>query len=72
MPDSERLDYKNRIADLEAELRKVTEERDYLKRKLFGTSSEKIRMDDFPGQISLFDEAEVYAALQHRNLPWRM
>lgn len=62
MPDSERLDYKNRIADLEAELRKVTEERDYLKRKLFGTSSEKIRMDDFPGQISLFDEAEVYAA----------
>ena len=34
---------------------------DYLKRKLYGKSSEKKKSDDDPNQLSLFDEAEAEA-----------
>ena len=37
--------------------RVLQEQIDYLTKKLFGTSSER-RKDEFPGQLSLFDEAE--------------
>ena len=44
------------ITDQEQELRLLREEKETLIKKIFGTSSE--RMKDTPGQISLFDEAE--------------
>lgn len=51
---------KNRINELELENRRLHETVAYLTRKLYGRSSEKTSVLSM-GQVSLFDEAEVYA-----------
>ena len=50
----------NRISELELENKRLHETVEYLKRKLFGRSTEKT--SSLPvGQMSLFDEAEIQA-----------
>lgn len=46
-----------RIGELSQTVANLNETVEYLKRKLFGSSSEK-KPDDYPGQLSLFNEAE--------------
>ena len=50
----------NRITELELENKRLHETVAYLTRKLYGRSSEKTSALSM-GQVSLFDEAEVYA-----------
>ena len=45
------------VEEKTAREKSLQEEVDYLKKKLFGASSEK-RTPDIPGQLNLFDEAE--------------
>ena len=52
---------KNRITELEKENRQLHETLAYLTHKLFGSSSEKTSALGIEGQMSLFDEAEVFA-----------
>ena len=53
------LSLKDTIASNREQMRIMTEQIEYLTRKLFGTSSEKTKNLD--GQYSLFDEAEQEA-----------
>lgn len=47
----------NQVAELTVQIKLLNEQLEYMKRKLFGTSSEK-RTSDTAGQLSLFDEPE--------------
>lgn len=49
------------IKALNATIANLSEQVDYLKKKLFGSSSEKRKDSDFEGQLSLFDDIEVPA-----------
>ena len=57
------LELENRISQLEQENLLLKEKVDFLSRKLFGRSTEKTSSLGIEGQMSLFDEAEVSAAL---------
>lgn len=61
MTDQQEQTYQQQIRDLTDEVTRLKEEIEYFKRKLFGSSSEKLRSKEIPGQLSLFDEAETYA-----------
>ncbi len=61
MSVQQEIDYQKQIQALTDENAYLKEQVEYLKRKLFGSSSEKIKRDDFPGQLSLFDEVETTA-----------
>ena len=54
----------NTIGEMTAERDRYREEAEYFKKKLFGTSSEKRRQLDVPGQLSFnfFNEAEAVVA----------
>lgn len=54
----------NTIGEMTAERDRYREEAEYFKKKLFGTSSEKRRQPDVPGQLSFnfFNEAEATVA----------
>lgn len=53
---------------LQEEFRVLKEQNDFLMKKLFGKSSEK-RVLDIPGQLNLFNEAEVEAAQSPEEEP---
>ena len=55
------LSLENTIASNQDQMRVMTEQIDYLTKKLFGTSSEKTK--NLEGQYSLFDEAEQETSL---------
>ena len=55
------LSLQNTIASNQDQMRVMTEQIDYLTKKLFGTSSEKTK--NLEGQYSLFDETEQEASL---------
>ena len=57
------LELENRISQLEQENLLLKEKVDFLSRKLFGRSTEQTSSLGIEGQMSLFDEAEVSAAL---------
>ena len=57
------LELENRISQLEQENLLLKEKVDFLTRKLFGRSTEQTSSLGIEGQMSLFDEAEVSAAL---------
>ena len=47
----------HQVAELTVQIKLLNEQLDYMKRKLFGTSSEK-RIPQTDGQLNLFDEPE--------------
>jgi hypothetical protein len=53
-----------RISQLEAENKSLHESVEYLSRKLFGKSSEKTSALGIEGQLSYFDEAEIFVTGQ--------
>ena len=66
--DSQRLtieqmtkSHEEQTAQLNQTIANLNETVEYLKKKLFGSSSEKTRKDEFPGQMNLFNEAETFA-----------
>ena len=50
-------------AQLNQTIANLNETVEYLKKKLFGSSSESTGKDEFPGQMNLFNEAETFADL---------
>ena len=68
--DSQRLtieqmtkSHEEQTAQLNQTIANLNETVEYLKKKLFGSSSEKTIKDEFPGQMNLFNEAETFADL---------
>ena len=66
--DSQRLtieqmakSHEQQTAQLNQTIANLNETVEYLKKKLFASSSEKTKKDTFPGQIDLFNEAEATA-----------
>ena len=66
--DSQRLtieqmtkSHEEQTAQLNQTIANLNETVEYLKKKLFASSSEKTKKDEFPGQIHLFNEAEAAA-----------
>ena len=66
--DSQRLtieqmtkSHEEQTAQLNQTIANLNETVEYLKKKLFGSSSEKTIKDEFPGQMNLFNEAETFA-----------
>ena len=53
--------HKQQTAQLNQTIANLNETVEYLKKKLFASSSEKSNKDVFPGQINLFNEAEAAA-----------
>ena len=53
--------YEEQTAQLNQTIANLNETVEYLKKKLFASSSEKSNKDVFPGQINLFNEAEAAA-----------
>ena len=51
----------NTIKDLQNQVSNLTEMIMLLRKDKFGSSSEKTPKDEIPGQLSLFNEAEVEA-----------
>lgn len=49
------------VAELNGTIAGLNETIEYMKRKLFGTSSEKLKLNEFPGQLDIFNEAEATA-----------
>lgn len=54
----------------EQQIRLLEEQVDFLSRKLFGTKSEKTSTLEIEGQMSLFNEAECYAAPSMQEPGW--
>lgn len=72
--DSQRLtigqmakSHEEQTAQLNQTIADLNETVEYLKKKLFAPSSEKVKKDVFPGQIDLFNEAELLQTLLSRN-----
>ena len=66
--DSQRLtieqmakSHEEQTAQLNQTIANLKETVEYLKKKLFASSSEKTKKDVFPGQMDLFNEAEAAA-----------
>ena len=66
--DSQRLtieqltkNHEEQTAQLNQTIANLNETVEYLKKKLFASSSEKAKKDGFPGQMDLFNEAEAVA-----------
>lgn len=66
--DSQRLtieqmtkSHEEQTEQLNQTIANLNETVEYLKKKLFGSSSEKTRKDELPGQMNLFNEAETFA-----------
>ena len=66
--DSQRLtieqmakSHEEQTAQLNQTIANLNETVEYLKKKLFASSSEKTKKDTFPGQMELFNEAEATA-----------
>lgn len=66
--DSQRLtieqmakSHEEQTAQLNQTIANLNETVEYLKKKLFAPSSEKVKKDVFPGQMDLFNEAEAAA-----------
>ena len=66
--DSQRLtieqmakSHEEQTAQLNQTIANLNETVEYLKKRLFASSSEKIKKDEFPGQMDLFNEAEAAA-----------
>lgn len=55
--------HEDQTAQLNQTIANLNETVEYLKKKLFGSSSEKTIKDEFPGQMNLFNEAETFADL---------
>ena len=53
--------HEEQTAQLNQTIANLNETVEYLKKKLFGSSSEKTKKDTFPGQMDLFNEAEAAA-----------
>lgn len=53
------------VAELTVQIRLLNEQLDYMKRKLFGRSSEK-HAAETDGQLTLFDEIDRSAYIKHR------
>ena len=53
--------HEEQTAQLNQTIANLNETVEYLKKKLFASSSEKSNKDVFPGQINLFNEAEAAA-----------
>ena len=53
--------HEEQTAQLNQTIANLNETVEYLKKKLFASSSEKLNRDVFPGQINLFNEAEAAA-----------
>ena len=67
--DSQRLtieqmakSYEEQTVQMNQTIANLNETVEYLKKKLFASSSEKTKKDGFPGQMDLFNEAEAAAA----------
>ena len=61
--DSQRrtIEHEEQTAQLNQTIANLNETVEYLKKKLFASSSEKTKKDTFPGQMDLFNEAEAAA-----------
>ena len=59
--DSYIAQLENTIKDLQNQVNNLTEMIMLLRKEKFGPSSEKTPKNDLPGQLSLFNEAEVEA-----------
>ena len=55
--------HEEQTAQLNQTIANLNETVEYLKKKLFASSSEKSRKDAIPGQMDLFNEAETAAVL---------
>ena len=53
--------HEEQTAQLNQTIANLNETVEYLKKKLFASSSEKTKKDTFPGQMDLFNEAEAAA-----------
>ena len=53
--------HEEQTAQLNQTIANLNETVEYLKKKLFSSSSEKTKKDEFPGQMNLFNEAEAAA-----------
>ena len=53
--------HEEQTAQLNQTIANLNETVEYLKKKLFASSSEKTKKDTFPGQMDLFNEAEAVA-----------
>ena len=72
--DSQRLtieqmakSHEEQTAQLNQTIANLNETVEYLKKKLFASSSEKAKKDAFPGQLDLFNEAEAASDPSVRN-----
>ena len=76
--DSQRLtieqmakSYEEQTAQMNQTIANLNETVEYLKKKLFASSSEKTKKDGFPGQMDLFNEAEAAGLLLSWSRLWR-
>ncbi len=53
--------HEEQTAQLNQTIANLNETVEYLKKRLFSSSSEKIKKNEFPGQMDLFNEAEAAA-----------
>ena len=60
--------HEEQTAQLNQTIANLNETVEYLKKKLFASSSEKTKKDTFPGQMALFNEAEATADPINSNL----
>ena len=63
--------HEEQTAQLNQTIANLNETVEYLKKKLFASSSEKSNKDVFPGQINLFNEAEALRIHRFRNQLWK-
>lgn len=61
--------HEEQTAQMNQTIANLNETVEYLKKKLFASSSEKTKKDEFPGQMALFNEAEAVVAPSVLELP---